>query len=224
MIRRIQSKSKSAYINSDLIRKYFEGFESELFRGIGTLAILNVIKQHEEYGIYGYKLIKEIKALTDNMLIIEEGTLYPMLRKLENWGSKSSTNLHLIQSTKKEFKGRVRKYFHLTEDGKIISDYLDGFYSKLTKSLSKLLHIHVDLDNSHFIYCPSCANKIPKGKGSDLDCEICGQKLFQIDSQNELVYCPNCGNKVSKLNDSTFFCEMCDHNFIQTHMEDEKNE
>lgn len=224
MIKRIQGKSDTAHINSEPIRKYFQGFESEIFRGIGTLAILNVIKAHEEYGIYGYKLIKEIKVLTDSMLIIEEGTLYPMLRKLENWGSKPSTNLHLIQSTKKKYQGRVRKYFHLTEDGKIISDYLEGFYSKLTKSLSKLLHIQVNLDNSNFIYCPTCANKIPRSHESDLQCEICGQTLIQVESKEELLYCPNCGNKVTKLGDSNFFCEICDHNFIQTHMEDEKIE
>ncbi len=185
MIKKIQGKSDTAFINSEPIRKYFEGFESEIFRGIGTLAILNVIKQHGDDGIYGYKLIKTIKELTNNMLIIEEGTLYPMLRKMENWGPKNSPKLHLIQSTKQEINGRIRKYFHLTEDGKKISDYLDGFFSKLTQSLSGLLPIQVELDTELFFYCPTCANKIPKAHTTTLVCQICGEKVPHSQKEDE---------------------------------------
>jgi PadR family transcriptional regulator PadR len=177
MIKRIKGVGESVIQKFPLIRKYFEGFESEIFRGIGTLAILNVIKQSGESGIYGYKLMKEIKRRSNNMLIIEEGTLYPMLRKLENWGSKNDDKLHLIFAIKKTVNGRTRKYYRLTSEGEIIANYLKGFFSQLLNSSSNLLEISLNNDDQQFLFCPNCANKMEYISKKIIKCDICGENI-----------------------------------------------
>jgi PadR family transcriptional regulator, regulatory protein PadR len=178
MIKRLKGFFEESVITKyPLIRKYFEGFESEIFRGIGTLAILNVIRQSGEDGIYGYKLIKEIKKRSESMLIIEEGTLYPMLRKLENWGSKDDEKLHIIHAIKKKVSGRTRKYYHLTAEGEIIANYLKGFFSRLIKSSINILELSMDLDSKQSMFCPNCANEVLFLPQPIVICEICGYSI-----------------------------------------------
>lgn len=72
------------------------------------------------YDTYGYQLIKDVSKFID----ISESTLYPILKRLENSG--------YVRSWTKEYNGRLRKYYRITEDGKIkISEFLDEFESIL---------------------------------------------------------------------------------------------
>ena len=57
----------------------FENVILELRRGVIVLAVLSRLDQEQ----YGYSLIK---SLADNGLEIDQGTLYPLLRRLEGQG------------------------------------------------------------------------------------------------------------------------------------------
>ena len=103
MLKKIKSFHPQALIGDDHFRTYVESFESELLRGISTVAVLQIIKRYPNEGIYGYQLLKELEEETNNVLIIEEGTLYPLLRKMEKDG--------LLVSTKKQLSGRSRNYY-----------------------------------------------------------------------------------------------------------------
>lgn len=75
----------------------------ELRRGIVVIAVLSQL----DTARYGYSLIQR---LADKGLDIEEGTLYPLLRRLEKQG--------LLQSEWEVGETRPRKYYQISPMGR----------------------------------------------------------------------------------------------------------
>ena len=71
-----------------------------------TLLILSLLSTGD---MYGYQMITELERRSDATFRMKEGTLYPILKKLENGG--------YLTTYSREFSGRTRKYYHLTEKG-----------------------------------------------------------------------------------------------------------
>jgi DNA-binding PadR family transcriptional regulator len=171
MIKRVKEFSTKALIASQEIRDYVEKFESEINRGISTLCILAIIDKAENGEIHGYAILKNLEEDTNEMLVIEEGTLYPLLRKLEGKG--------ILKSERKIVENRMRKVYSITERGNKIYNHISGFYSKLTEAISPLLDINVRL-NDHYLYCPNCANKIDLNEKGMQFCDICGLNIQEL--------------------------------------------
>ena len=74
----------------------------QLKRGLLDVCVLAAIKQEDSYG---YKIIKDMKQYVE----LSESTLYPILRRLE------AAQLLSVHSA--EHNGRLRKYYHITEQG-----------------------------------------------------------------------------------------------------------
>lgn len=88
--------------------------KSQLIKGILEGCILKIIGQSETYG---YEIVSRLQE--NGFQDVREGTLYPLLLRLEK--------KKLISATYKPSPlGPSRKYYFLTEDGK---EYLSGFYS-----------------------------------------------------------------------------------------------
>lgn len=69
--------------------------------------LLALLAQEESYG---YEIIQKIKARSSGTLELGEGTLYPVLRKLEERG--------LLETEWRQAEGgRKRKYYRLHEEG-----------------------------------------------------------------------------------------------------------
>ena len=83
IIKRVKEYGSNVLIASQEFREYVEKQETEINRGISSLCILSIIMQSEEKELHGYKILKDLTHQTNEMLVIEEGTLYPILRKLE---------------------------------------------------------------------------------------------------------------------------------------------
>ena len=79
----------------------------ELLKGSTELLVSSVI---ENENMYGYQMIKELKMKSENVFEFQEGTLYPILHKLEEkrW----------ISSYWDEVVGKKRKYYAITTEGK----------------------------------------------------------------------------------------------------------
>ena len=75
----------------------------ELRRGIIVLAVLSKLRQEH----YGYSLRQ---VLAEDGIEINEGTLYPLLRRLEKQG--------LLQSRWNTDNGRPRRYYAISPQGK----------------------------------------------------------------------------------------------------------
>ena len=176
MISNIKGNDLTAQIESESHRKFLENFESDLLRGIGKICILKVIKNHGKEGVYGYQLLKDLKELTNNMLIIKEGTLYPLLRNLEKWQSKGN-KLSLIQSYRHVEGDRPRKYYYLTEEGERILSHLEGFFLKLLEAISGINDFQIILNEEKYIFCQNCKTRIDYSDSNIQFCEICGFKL-----------------------------------------------
>ena len=75
---------------------------------------LLVLKLLSEKSYYGYELIKTLKTRSNDVFDMKEGTLYPILHKLEND--------ELICSSNQQVSGRVRKVYSITDKGiKVLS-------------------------------------------------------------------------------------------------------
>lgn len=61
--------------------------DRELLRGSTNLLVLSVL---EKENLYGYQMIKKLKMKSENVFEFQEGTLYPILHKLEADGAISS--------------------------------------------------------------------------------------------------------------------------------------
>jgi len=166
LIKRIKQFHPKALLNSENFRNYIDNFESEILRGISTLSILSIIYRNLESGIYGYNLAKELRKETNNLLFIEEGTLYPILRKLKKDG--------IVDTIRREVGGRIRNYNFITPEGIKVFNYLAGYYTKLTEAMQSIINFKIDLSENQFFYCPNCANRIEKHIEKSKICEVCG--------------------------------------------------
>src|SRR5215475_7903913 len=81
----------------------FENLRLELRRGCLVAAVLAQLRVEH----YGYTLRK---ALEDQGLAIDEGTLYPLLRRLESQG--------LLLSEWREEEKRNKRFYRLSTEGK----------------------------------------------------------------------------------------------------------
>lgn len=77
--------------------------DAQLKKGLLELCVLVSLKKEESYG---YKIITDISPYVD----ISESTLYPILKRLEATGA--------LTTRTKEYNGRLRKYYMITEAGK----------------------------------------------------------------------------------------------------------
>ena len=102
----------------------FENLRLELRRGALTLAVLAHL--HVEH--YGYTLRQ---AFIDQGLEIDEGTLYPLLRRLEAQG--------LLVSEWREENRRNKRFYRLSEIGKAIRDQLLAEWQRINTSLERIL-------------------------------------------------------------------------------------
>ena len=102
----------------------FESLRLELRRGCLVLAVLAALRKEQ----YGYTLRK---TLADQGLEIEEGTLYPLLRRLESQG--------LLSSRWQEEDKRQKRFYRLSADGKLILKQLAAEWRRINASLDDIL-------------------------------------------------------------------------------------
>lgn len=78
---------------------------------IGGSTILMLLALLEEKDCYGYEIIRELKERSQNVFQFKEGTLYPVLHRMENQGYVKSYRA-------KAESGKERKYYRITAAGK----------------------------------------------------------------------------------------------------------
>lgn len=102
----------------------FEKLTQELRRGILILAVLSRLEEER----YGYDLINRLGG---KGLEIEQGTLYPLLRRLESQG--------LLTSEWNVDGSRPRRYYVLSPQGKEMLKALTGEWRRLSAVMDGLL-------------------------------------------------------------------------------------
>ncbi|MFD1367333.1 PadR family transcriptional regulator [Actinoplanes sichuanensis] len=98
--------------------------ELELRRGVVVLAVLSRLRTLQ----YGYELRQ---ALIAAGMPIEEGTLYPLLRRLESQG--------VLTSEWRATHGPSRRYYVLSDAGRDLLTRLTATWHGMTKAMDDIL-------------------------------------------------------------------------------------
>ena len=102
----------------------FENLQLELRRGCLTLAVLAQLRREH----YGYTLRKD---LADHGLLIDESTLYPLLRRLESHG--------LLTSEWREEDKRNKRFYRLSSDGEALLSQLLKEWETINAAINKIV-------------------------------------------------------------------------------------
>lgn len=96
----------------------------ELRRGVIGLAVLSQLQEEQ----YGYSVMK---LLADKGFEVDQGTLYPLLRRLESQG--------LLESRWRLEDARPRRYYIISAEGKKILPRLKEEWIKINQTIEPLL-------------------------------------------------------------------------------------
>lgn len=102
----------------------FENLRLELRRGSLVLGVLATLRNEQ----YGYTLRK---TLSDHGLEVDENTLYPLLRRLEDQG--------LLASKWREENKRNKRFYRLSADGETILKELLVEWQTIGSSLRSIV-------------------------------------------------------------------------------------
>ncbi len=97
-----------------------DGLLQELRRGTLVICVLGLLAEP----LYGYLLQQKLEAAG---MLVEQNTLYPLLRRLEKQG--------LLESSWEIEESRPRRYYHLSLDGQEMYQTLIASWHTLNASV-----------------------------------------------------------------------------------------
>jgi PadR family transcriptional regulator, regulatory protein PadR len=103
----------------------FENLTSELRRGVIVMAVLSQLEDEQ----YGYSLINGLK---EKGLQVDQGTLYPLLRRMESQG--------LLQSIWRIEADRPRRYYTLSDEGRLLLPRLKDEWKNIVSMMDGILY------------------------------------------------------------------------------------
>jgi PadR family transcriptional regulator PadR len=101
-----------------------QNMSQELRRGLIMLAVLSQLNRKQ----YGYALLK---MLSDQGLEVDQGTLYPLLRRLEGQG--------LLASSWNVDEARPRRYYVISSEGRKLLPQLRREWESMVAAMGRLL-------------------------------------------------------------------------------------
>lgn len=85
-------------------------FQKELNSGIVSLILMAILERAPE-PLYGYQIAKSLEASGEDLPMMKQGALYPVLRSLEGSGLLSSR-------VEPSVSGPPRRYYEITPEGR----------------------------------------------------------------------------------------------------------
>jgi PadR family transcriptional regulator PadR len=102
----------------------YENTINELRRGVIVLAVLSLLNEEQ----YGYSLLKRI---AEKGLVLDQGTLYPLLRRLESQG--------LLSSDWNTEGSRPRRYYVISPEGQELLPRLKEEWGSIVSMMKGML-------------------------------------------------------------------------------------
>ena len=84
-------------------------YERQMKKGVLDMLVLKLLDEEPRYG---YQLIQEMRERSQETFLLKEGTLYPVLYRLED------EELVISKWSEAEGKQVPRKYYEITDKGK----------------------------------------------------------------------------------------------------------
>ncbi len=103
-------------------------WSKEVRRGALSMLVLSLLNKKSAYG---YELVKKMEEKV-SFLVFEQGTIYPILRRLEKRELLSSNWSY-------EDKNKPKKYYSLTPEGERALDMMVRTWSKLTDEIGEII-------------------------------------------------------------------------------------
>lgn len=105
-------------------------YERQLKKGVLDIVVLDLLN---DQSMYGYQIILEMKKRSRFLSTMKEGTLYPLLYRLEDDG--------YIQSEWSQAQDKVtpKKYYTITSQGQKELTELKQFWFAFSNEISKIL-------------------------------------------------------------------------------------
>ena len=104
-----------------------EKYSKELIAASTIPIILTILKKGDNYG---YQIIRDVQEISDGTLNWKEGSLYPVLAKLEKQ--------HIIRSYTKKANGRNRKYYTLANKGNELLETLKSEWHSINQIFNSI--------------------------------------------------------------------------------------
>lgn len=102
-----------------------ENTKAQMRKGVLEYCILSILKDGEAY------TSDILESLKDAKMLVVEGTIYPLLTRLKNDGL-------LSYRWEESTSGPPRKYYALTETGKLFLKELNGTWNELVTAVAKV--------------------------------------------------------------------------------------
>lgn len=100
---------------------------NQLKKGVLQLVVLKVLSKHKNYG---YEIISEIDAQSNGVFKMKEGTLYPILYRLEDKG------FIVSEWQTPERREKAKKYYAITDIGEKKLKELSESWSEIVNAVS----------------------------------------------------------------------------------------
>ena len=108
-----------------------KNYERQLKKGVFEILVLQLLIKEEKYG---YQLISELKNKSDGVFTLKEGTLYPILYRLEDDG------LVVSRWSIPSGKEVSRKYYAITDEGRTTLEELKILWNGFSDKVIEILH------------------------------------------------------------------------------------
>ena len=107
-----------------------EKYERQMKKGVLDMLVLRLLEKEPKYG---YQLIQEMREKSDEVFSLKEGTLYPILYRLEDE--------QLVESkwSGPEGKQVPRKYYLITDKGKTALTEIRKLWEQITLGLEAIM-------------------------------------------------------------------------------------
>ena len=103
--------------------------DKELLKGSIPIMVLKLFTNED---MYGYQILRKLELLSNGVFSFKEGTLYPILHSLEKM-------LYVKSYWNESEVGRKRKYYSITEKGRIYFNEKLSEWKHFTDSVSLIL-------------------------------------------------------------------------------------
>ena len=106
-------------------------FKKQLNKGVLELSILKLLTEDNQYG---YSIMEEIGVRSNQKLKIKDGTLYPILYRLED-----QKIIESYWKTEEAGRSKPRKYYRLTKNGMEYFENMLSAYLEITSGMKNIL-------------------------------------------------------------------------------------
>lgn len=105
-------------------------YERQMKKGALEMLVLKLLESEPKYG---YQIIQEMREKSEGIFLLKDGTLYPILYRLEDDG------LVVSRWSEPEGKQVPRKYYEITGEGARTLREISNIWQRISGGISRIM-------------------------------------------------------------------------------------